>query len=94
MGANAALMASRVIENSYEVLAVKLLTAVQAVDILGIRDDLAPATRELYEQVRNRVPAFSQDGIMYEATHPVIELLTDFDPRTIVRGSKSKEHQQ
>jgi len=84
MGANAALMTSRVIENTFEVLAIKLLTAVQAVDVLGIQEELSPATRELYEQVRSRVPAFSQDGIMYEATHPVLELLSSTDPQTII----------
>lgn len=85
MGANAALMANRVIENTYEVLAVKLLTAVQAIDALKIQDDLAPATRTLYDKVRKLVPAFQQDGIMYEATHPVIKLLTETDPRTLTQ---------
>lgn len=91
MGANAALMANRVIENTYEVLAVKLLTAVQAVDILGIQEDLAPTTRKLYEQVRARVPVFSQDGIMYEATHPVLELLNSTDPQTITSQSQASQ---
>lgn len=83
MGANAALMTNRVIDNTYEVMAVKLLTAVQAVDALGIEKELAPATAKLYKKVRALVPAFSQDGIMYEATHPVLELLNSTDPRSI-----------
>lgn len=91
MGANAALMANRVIENTYEVLAVKLLTAIQAVEVLGIQEELAPATRSLYERVRARVPAFSEDGIMYEATHPVLELLTNTDPRSITRWESSEK---
>ncbi|MEM9258509.1 MAG: aromatic amino acid ammonia-lyase [Bacteroidota bacterium] len=92
MGANAALMAGRVIENTYEVLAVKLLTAIQAVDALGIKEELAPATRKLYDRVRAQVPTFSEDGIMYEATHPVIELLSNIDPRTITeRGINPKD---
>lgn len=89
MGANAALMASRVIENTYEVLAVKLLTAVQAVDALKIQDELAPATRRLYDKVRQIVPAFKKDGVMYEATHPVIELLKGTDPRTLIQREGS-----
>ncbi len=83
MGANAALMANRVIENTFEILAIKLLTAVQAVDVLDIQDALAPATRDLYNQVRKLVPVFSQDAIMYESTHAVINLLSNTDPRTI-----------
>jgi histidine ammonia-lyase len=92
MGANAALMANRVIENTYEILAVKLLTAVQAIDALKIRDDLAPATRALYDKVRQLVPAFQKDGVMYEATHPVIKLLTDTDPRTLIQREASEKN--
>ncbi|SEP77051.1 HAL/PAL/TAL family ammonia-lyase [Neolewinella agarilytica] len=91
MGANAALMANRVIENTYEVLAVKLLTAIQAVDVLGIQESLAPKTRKLYDLVRSRVPAFSQDGIMYEATHPVLDLLNNTDPQTITGEEKASK---
>jgi histidine ammonia-lyase len=92
MGANAALMANRVIENTYEVLAIKLLTAIQAVDALKIQDDLAPITRKLYDTVRLLVPAFKEDGIMYEATHPVLKLLTDTDPRTLIQWEASEKY--
>jgi histidine ammonia-lyase len=92
MGANAALMANRVIENTYEVLAIKLLTAIQAVDALKIQDDLAPTTRKLYDTVRLLVPVFKEDGIMYEATHPVLKLLTDTDPRTLIQWEASEKY--
>ncbi len=80
MGANSAILAGKVIDNTYEVLAVQLLTLVQGVDALGIADDLAPATRSLYDQVRERVPTFESDTIMYERTHPILEMLCTCAP--------------
>jgi histidine ammonia-lyase len=89
MGANAALIAEKVISNTYEVLAVKLLTVIQAVDALGIQDELAPVTRAVYDRVREIVPAFAEDGIMYEATHAVGRLLAEADPEQIIEKNRS-----
>jgi len=61
MGCNAAMMCSQVIENTHEVLAVELVTLIQAVDILGISSKLSPAGRWLYENTRKLMPYFEQD---------------------------------
>jgi histidine ammonia-lyase len=88
MGANSALIAEKVISNTYEVLAVKLLTVAQAIDALGIQEELAPVTRRVYERVRTEVPAFAEDGIMYEATHRIGALLRTEDPASFTNSAQ------
>ena len=61
MGTNAAMMCARVIDNTYEVLAVEAAALVQAIDIRSIADRLAPATRWMYDGVRNHFPFFKED---------------------------------
>ena len=43
MGCNAALMTRKVIDNSFEVLAIQMMTVLQAVDYLECQDRLSPA---------------------------------------------------
>ena len=66
MGTNSALICQRVIENSYQVMAIHMMALVQAVDCLKIADKLAPATRELYDQIREIVPVFIEDTPKYK----------------------------
>lgn len=61
MGCNAAMMCNRVIDNAYEVLAVEAVALVQAIDIRGISKRMAPATRWMYNGVRNIFPFFKED---------------------------------
>jgi len=61
MGCNAALMCNRVIENTYEVLAIELVALVQAIDIRDISNKLAPATKWLYDGARSLFPFFKED---------------------------------
>lgn len=75
MGTNSALICQRVIENSYQVMAIHMMALVQAVDCLKIADKLAPATRELYNQVREIVPLFVEDTPKYKEIAAIIEWL-------------------
>lgn len=61
MGTNSAILAKRVIDNSYQVMAIHYIALVQAVDCLGIADKLSPFTHEIYKEVRNIVPKFIED---------------------------------
>jgi histidine ammonia-lyase len=61
MGCNAAMMCSQVIENAHEVLAVELVTLMQAVDIREISSKLSPAGKWLYAQTRKIFPYFKED---------------------------------
>jgi histidine ammonia-lyase len=66
MGCNAALMTKRVIDNSFEVLAIHLMTILQAIDYLECQDRLSTISRQVYNQVRAIFPKFIQDEPKYK----------------------------
>ena len=66
MGTNAALICSKVVENTYQVLAIQLLTVVQAVDALDFSPRLSSQAKGVYNEIRNLVPKFEGDSIMYK----------------------------
>jgi histidine ammonia-lyase len=74
MGCNAALMTKRVIDNSFEVLAIHLVTILQAIDYLDCHDSLATASRSIYDKVRPIFPKFIEDKARYKE----MELVKDF----------------
>jgi histidine ammonia-lyase len=63
MGANAALLAKRVGDNSFQVLAIELVALLQAVDALEVQDRLATETRTLHRELREIVPVFREDTL-------------------------------
>ncbi len=79
MGTNAALVAQRVIENSYQVLAIELIALVQAVDYLDIADKLSSKTKQMYHDIRSIVPVFVEDTTKYKEINSVIDLLKGID---------------
>jgi len=71
MGTNAALMTKKVIENSFEVVAIELITIIQAIEYLNYRDKVSSKTRILFDDIRELVPAFKEDVIMYPFVNEV-----------------------
>lgn len=65
MGTNSAVITSKVIENAFEVLAIELITVVQAIDYLEQKDAVSSVTRKMYDDVRNIIPMFKEDQVMY-----------------------------
>lgn len=65
MGTNAAVICRKVIENAFEVLSIEAITIVQAIDYLGFQDQVSSSTKVLYDEIRNIIPAFSDDMVMY-----------------------------
>ncbi|WP_294206429.1 aromatic amino acid ammonia-lyase [uncultured Chryseobacterium sp.] len=65
MGTNAAVICRKVIENAFEVLSIEAITIVQAIDYLGFHDQVSSSTKVLYDEIRNIIPAFSDDMVMY-----------------------------
>lgn len=65
MGTNSALLAKRVIENTYQVLAIEVLSVLQAVDYLNIENRMSSVTREHYSRLRALVPRFEEDTLKY-----------------------------
>ena len=66
MGTNSAELCAQVIDNCYQVLSVLYLAMAQAVDCLGIAEQLAPATKAQYDAVRALTPTIIDDTPFYE----------------------------
>lgn len=77
MGTNAALMTRRVINNTYQVLAIEMMTILQAIDYLGFHDKLSTYSRKRYEALRAIVPSFSEDTIKYKDIQNIIKYLLE-----------------
>ncbi|HNY06607.1 MAG TPA: aromatic amino acid ammonia-lyase [Bacteroidales bacterium] len=77
MGTNAALMTRRVINNAYQVLAIEMMTILQAIDYLGFHDKLSTYSRKRYEALRDIVPSFSEDTIKYKDIQSIIKYLLE-----------------
>lgn len=75
MGTNAALLCSKVVENSFEVLAIELITIVQAIDYLEYRSLVSEETLHWYSEIRTIIPRFSEDQVMYPLIQKVKEYL-------------------
>ncbi len=74
MGTNAAVITAKVIENAFEVLAIELITIVQAIDCLEQKEAISSVTRKMYDEVRQIIPKFSQDQVMY----PFVQQVKDY----------------
>lgn len=66
MGTNSALIAKRIIDNAYQVMAIHYMAIVQAVDCLGIQNKLSKDTKKIYDEVRAFFPVFKEDTTKYE----------------------------
>ncbi len=75
MGTNAAIICEKVINNAFEVLAIELITIVQAIEILGYKDKVSTSTRNLYDEIRKIVPVFKEDIVMYPFVEKVKQYL-------------------
>ncbi|HEY4325590.1 MAG TPA: aromatic amino acid ammonia-lyase [Mucilaginibacter sp.] len=75
MGCNAALMTKKVIDNSFEVLAIQLMTILQAIDYIECQDRLSGISLELYEKGRRIFPKFIEDQPKYKDLKKVKDFL-------------------
>ncbi len=87
MGTIAARKALEVIENTTNVLAMELFTAIQAVDFKG-HQLLSSKTRKIYEMFRTHIPFIDDDVIMYEKIHKAIEIVKSDQFRIMISGGK------
>jgi len=74
MGTNSALIAKKVIENSYQVMSIHFMALVQAIDYLKIQEKLSTQTRNVYDEIRDFFPVFSEDNPKYRE----IEKMTSY----------------
>ena len=71
MGTNAALITAKVVENAYQVLAIELLSAIQAIDALNFSSKLSSDLKGTYDRIRGIVERFENDSIMYKRLEKV-----------------------
>lgn len=75
MGTNSALLCRRVVENAYQVMAIHFIALAQATDCLNAVHELAPTSRRVYEDIRQRAPKFVADAPFYKQIAAVIDYL-------------------
>jgi len=71
MGCNAALLTRKVIDNTFDVLAIQTISLMQAIDYLKCHTRLSTATHVLYDEVRAIIPAFVEDQPKYKVLQEV-----------------------
>ena len=77
MGTNAASVTKKVIENSFEVIAIELITIVQAIEYLKVQDKVSSETKKMYDAIREIVPIFTEDVVMYPFVNKVKKYITN-----------------
>jgi histidine ammonia-lyase len=77
MGTNSALMAAKVIENGYQVMAIHYMALLQAIDYLGIERELSHESREAYFAIREFFPKFTDDTPKYREIKTIVKFLKE-----------------
>jgi histidine ammonia-lyase len=77
MGTNSALMARRVIDNTYHVLSIELMSLMQAIDYMDISSKLSSETGKVYHEIRSVFPRFKDDYPLYSDIRKVNSYLIE-----------------
>jgi histidine ammonia-lyase len=86
MGGSSVFKLQKVVANCRQILAIELLTAVQACDLAeGLV--LSPETQTVHDQFRERVPFLEQDRFQAPDLEAAREFLTEHAPEWATRGS-------
>ena len=80
MGCNAALMTKKVIENSFEVLSIQMMTVLQAIDYLECVPRLSSETLNVYTEIRKIFPKFIEDKPKYKDLEKIKRYFEKSDP--------------
>jgi len=80
MGCNAALITKKVIENSFEVLSIQLMTVLQAIDYLDCVSRLSTETLNVYTEIRKIFPKFIEDKPKYKDLEKIKRYFEKSDP--------------
>ncbi len=79
MGTNSALMADKVINNTFEVLAIELMTLSQGFAKLKLESKASKNTQNILEKVRSILPVFKEDNSLYKQIAELTEYLKNND---------------
>jgi histidine ammonia-lyase len=80
MGSNSALLTKKVIDNTFQVLSIQLMSVAQAIDYAGCQGRLASPTRRVYESIRRIFPRFADDQPKYKDLQKLRNMLEQDDP--------------
>ena len=89
MGCNAALMTKKVIDNTFQVLAIQMMSVLQAIDYIDCVEKLSPITKEVYKQIRKIFPKFIEDQPKYKEMELVKRFFEDSDPFVTFKATTS-----
>jgi histidine ammonia-lyase len=81
MGTNAALIAKKVIDNTYQVLAIEMISILQAIDYLEIKDRLSSYSLNKYLDLRQIVPKFTEDSTKYNDIRNIEQYIMENKPQ-------------
>lgn len=90
MGCNAAQMTYKVIENTFEVLTVQVMTLLQAVDFLNCQDRLGAFTSKIYQDIRAIFPKFIEDAPRYADVQRIKAYLMRNEPMVAAEPATEK----
>jgi len=79
MGTNSALIAGRVIDNSFQVIAILMMAVSQAVEYLKIESKMSPHSRNILRKVRDIAPLFIEDTPKYREIDALAQALKNWD---------------
>ncbi|MDR3188745.1 MAG: aromatic amino acid ammonia-lyase [Prevotellaceae bacterium] len=88
MGTNAALLTKTVIENAWQVMAIHFMALAQAVDCLKMAEKLSPKTRQVYSNIREIFPAFTEDAPKHKALEAIKKYLCSGDVKNFINFTK------
>jgi histidine ammonia-lyase len=77
MGTTAALITQRIIDNSFQVLAIEMMAILQAIDYLGFKERLSTFSKKMFEDLRAVFPRFTKDTVKYEEMNNVYRYLRE-----------------
>ena len=77
MGTNAAMMTKKVIDNTYHVLAIEMMSILQAVEYLGIKEKMSCFSLGIFEDLRKIVPKFTDDKVKYKDVQKIEQYLLE-----------------
>ncbi|MFA6428911.1 MAG: aromatic amino acid ammonia-lyase [Patescibacteria group bacterium] len=75
MGTDAALIASRVVDNAFVVLSIEMLTLAQAVDYSKNEKELAGATKKIYKAIRSVFPVIKKDRVLNQEIQGLLQFV-------------------
>jgi len=81
MGTNAAMMTKRVIDHTYIVMAIHMMTILQAIDYMKFNARLSTYSREKFEDLRKIVPKFEEDTTKYKEIQQIINYMLENKPK-------------